>query len=190
MEIDYEYLDKFEAKVQNELLKLCTSYGMLDRVLLATDDIDDLWHEMAPAYVTDAVREIQNYPEVAVSWAMYLGMAVAYGWDNDWEKCKSTPYTDYYGDQGFDNIDDHIVRDILGYPLLGTEAQEITEMVRRCGQTAVSLIRFEHIEPSTPMAFHAFARVIKTMFRTGAALQMKRMGYKFEKVDMPNNMYS
>ena len=186
MDIDINYLDSFENKVQNELLKLCTSYNMLNGILLATDDLDDKWHEMAPEYVADAVREIQNYPEVSVSWAMYLGMAVAYGWDADWEKYKDAPYSSFYGAAGFDDMDDHIVRDILGYPLLSTDAQQITEMVRRCGQTAVQLIRLEHIEPSTPMAFHAFARAIKVMFRMGAAIQLKRMGYKFEKTDLPN----
>ncbi len=191
MEIkDVEYLNCFENKVQNELLKLCTEYNMLDGILLATDDVDDIWKEMAPEYVADAVREIQNYPEVSVSWAMYLGMAVAYGWDEDWEKCKETPYSSYYGDQGFDNMDDHIVRDVLGCPLEGTDAEQIVDMVRRCGQTTVSLIRLENIEPSTPMAFHAFARAIKAMFRIGAAIQMRRMGYKFEKVDLPDNQYS
>ena len=187
---DIEYLNSFENKVQNELLKLCTTYNMLEGTLLATDDIDDRWKAMAPEYVVDAVREIQNYPEVAVSWAMYLGMAVAFDWDADWEKCASAPYSSYYGSEGFDNMDDHIVRDILGMPLNSSEANEITEMVRRCGLTAISLIRLENIEPSTPMAFHAFARAIKVMFRTGASIQLRRMGYKFEKVDIPDNLFS
>ena len=190
MEIDIDYLDNFENKVQNELLRLCTDYGMLNGVLLATDDIDDRWHALAPEYVADAVREIQNYPEVAVSWAMYIGMAVAHGWDSDWEKCAAAPYSSLYGAAGFDDMDDHIVRDILGMPLNGNDARQTTEMVRRCGQKTVSLIRLEHIEPSTPLAFHAFARAIKAMFRIGAAMQLRRMGYKFEKVDIPDNQYS
>ena len=181
MEIDINYLNSFENKVQNELLKLCTSYDMLDGTLLATDDIDDKWHDMAPEYVADAVREIQNYPEVSVSWAMYLGMAVAHGWDADWDACKTAPYSSFYGAAGFDDMDDHIVRDILGMPLDGNDARNTTEMVRRCGQTTISLIRLENIEPSTPLAFHAFARAIKVMFRIGAAMQLRRMGYKFEK---------
>ena len=186
MDIDIDYLNSFENKVQNELLKLCTSYNMLDGILLATDDIDNRWHDIAPEYVADAVREIQNYPEVSVSWAMYLGMAVAFGWDADWEQWGKAPYSSYYGTAGFDDMDDHIVRDILGYPLDSKEATEITDMVRRCGQTTVNLIRLENIEPSTPMAFHAFARAIKAMFRIGASIQLRSMGYKFEKVDLPN----
>ena len=182
---DKEYLMSFENKVQEELLKLCTSYEFLDGKLLATEDIDNQWTVLAPEYVADAVPEIQNYPVVSVAWAMYLGMAVAYGWDKDWEAYALAPYKSYYGEQGFDDMDEHITRDLLGMPLDGRSAKELEAMVHRCGQTAVSLIRNERIEPSTPMAFHVYARTIKAMFRTGAAIQLRRMGYKFERVNLP-----
>jgi hypothetical protein len=35
------------------------------------------------------------------------------------------------------------------------------------------------------MAFHVFARAIKVMYRIGAALELKRLGYKFEEVQLP-----
>ena len=179
---DKDYLKHFETKVQDELLKLSTSYGFLDGVLLATDDIDNQWTVLAPEYVADAVPNIQDYPVVSVAWAMYLGMAVAYGWDADWEKYATAPYISYYGDEGFDNMDEHITRDLLGMPLEGRSAKELEAMVRRCGQTTVGLIRNEHVEPQSPMAFHVYARCVKVMYRIGAAMQLKRMGYKFEKM--------
>lgn len=181
---DKEYLKRFEEKIQNDLVKLCTSYEFLDGTLLGTEDIDNHWNTLAPEYVADAVPQIADYPVVSVAWAMYLGMAIAQGWDSDWEKCVQAPYTDYYGDEGFDNMDEHIVRDLLHMPLDGRTAKELEAMVRRCGQATVSLIRNERIEPSTPMAFHAYARAVKVMYRIGAALQLRRMGYKFEKVQL------
>jgi hypothetical protein len=57
-------------------------------------------------------------------------------------------------------------------------------MIRRMAQTTVNLIRHEQIEPQSPMAFHVFARAVKVMFRMGAALQLKRLGYKFEKMSL------
>jgi hypothetical protein len=36
------------------------------------------------------------------------------------------------------------------------------------------------------MAFHAYARAIKVMFRIGASIELKRLGYKFEQVNLPN----
>ena len=179
---DKEYLKNFENKVQDELLKLCTSYGFLEGTLLENADIDNQWTVLAPEYVADAVPNIQDYPVVSVAWAMYLGMAVAQGWDSDWEQCALAPYVSYYGGDGFDDMDEHIMRDVLSMPLEGRTAKDLENMVRRCGQTTVTLIRNERIEPSTPMAFHAFARAIKVMYRIGAAMQLRRMGYKFEKM--------
>ena len=182
--MDIEYLNRFESKLQEELLRLCTSYKMLDGVLLETDDINEHWHTLAPEYVADAVNEIADYPVVSVAWAAYLGMAVAYAWDVDWPTFQKAPYQAYYGDQGFDDMDEHIVRDLLGIALDSEEAGDIEKMLRRCGETTVSLIRYENIEPQSPMAFHVYARAVKTMFRIGAAIELYRLGYKFQKVDM------
>ena len=185
--MDIEYLDQFEMKLEKELLKLCTSYHMLDGVLLETEDITEHWKVLAPEYVADAVHEIQDYPVVSVAWAGYLGMAIAYAWDVDWERFQKAPYQAFYGEQGFDDMDEHIVRDLLGYPLDSQEAKDIEAMMRRCGQTSVSLIRYEQIEPQSPMAFHVYARAVKVMFKIGAAIQLKSLGYKFEKVQLPSS---
>ena len=55
--MDKEYLDNFERRVLDELLRLCTSYHLLDGTLLASDDIDGKWREMAPEYMADAVEQ-------------------------------------------------------------------------------------------------------------------------------------
>ena len=44
---DIEYLNRFENKLQEALLRLCTSYHMLDGTLLASDDIDLHWKKLA-----------------------------------------------------------------------------------------------------------------------------------------------
>lgn len=181
-----DYLENFERRVEQELLRLCTSAGMLNGTLLASDDIDEHWHTLAPEYMADAVPQVKDYPTVSVAWAAYLGMAIAWGWDTDWELCKHDSYQSYYGQQGFDDMDEHIVRDMLGLLLDGYEARALEGIIRRCGETAVSLIRHEHIEPQSTMAFHVFARACRVMYRIGAAIELKRLGYKFEKMDLPN----
>ncbi|MFV0404532.1 MAG: hypothetical protein ACK5KV_11405 [Bacteroides graminisolvens] len=181
--MDKEYLDSFEDKLQEELLRLCTSYNMLDGKLLATDDIDNQWNVLAPEYMADAVGQINEYPTVSVAWAAYLGLAIAYGWDTDWDFISKAAYQSFYGEQGFDDMDEHIVRDLLGIPLDSEEAQNLEAMIRRSAQTAVALIRAEQIEPQSPMAFYVFARAVKVLFRIGVAIELKRLGYKFEKVE-------
>ncbi|MBO5779839.1 MAG: hypothetical protein J6R27_01870 [Muribaculaceae bacterium] len=181
------FLDKFEQRIHEELLQICVSTGALDSPrLLASDDIDEQWHKIAPEYMVDAVPQIKDYPTVSVAWAAYLGMAIACGWDADWEQCREAEYKSYYGEQGFDDMDEHIVRDIIGLPLETTEAQRLEALIRQCGENAVTLIRREGIEPQSPMAFHVFARACRAMFRIGASIELRRLGYKLEKIDLPN----
>ena len=176
------YLDEFETKLTNELLRLSTQYKALEGVLLSTEDIDEYWRRIAPEYMADAVPQVAKYPTVSVAWAAYLGLGVAFGWDIDWDTFSVATYQTYYGEQGFDDMDEHIVRDLLCLPLDSPEAGELEKIIRLCGETAVAYIRHEQIEPQSPMAFHVFSRAVKTMYRIGAAMELKRLGYKFEKV--------
>ena len=48
------------------------------------------------------------------------------------------------------------------------------------------IISVNNSEPQSPLAYHVFATASKTMYRIGAALELKRLGYKFEKMDLPS----
>lgn len=183
--MDLGFLNRFEEKIQNELLRICTSRGMLGGTLLETDDVTGHWDVLAPEYVADAVTQIADYPTVSVAWAGYLGLAVAHGWDKNWQECLKTPYKAYYGEQGFDDMDEHIVQHVLGLSLDSKQARDLEAIIRACAQMAVTLIRREQIEPQSAMAFHVFARAIKVMYRIGAALELKSLGYKFEEMQLP-----
>ncbi|WP_334167024.1 hypothetical protein [Phocaeicola paurosaccharolyticus] len=178
------YLDVFEEKLQNELLRICTACKMLDGVLLNSDDIDDYWKVIAPEYIADAAIQIPDYPTVSVAWASFLGMAIAYGWDLDWEIFSKYGYKNFYGEQGFDDMDEHIIRDILLIPLESEKATDLEIVIRKCGETAVSMIRHEKIEPQSKLAFYIFARTCRIMYRIGASIELKWLGYNFEKVPL------
>lgn len=179
------YLENFESRITDELLRQCKQYGVLDGTLLSTEDIDARWQAFAPEYMADAVPNIASYPTVAIVWAGYVGMAVAHLWDDDWASHCNDEYSSFYGPAGFDDMDENIVQNILGFHLESREAKSIEDMMRRLGETALTLIRRENIEPQSPMAFHVYARVVKVLFRIGAAIELKRLGYKFEQVNMP-----
>ena len=182
--MDIGFLNRFEEKIQNELLRVCTSRGMLSGTLLATDDVTGHWDVLAPEYVADAVGQIADYPTVSIAWAGYLGLAVAHGWDTNWEACLRISYNGYYGAQGFDDMDEHIVQNILKLPLDSVEAKQLVNILLCCAQKATTFIRHEHIEAQTVKAFHIFARTVKVLYRTGAAIQLRRLGYKLHKVDL------
>lgn len=180
--IDIVFLNKFEENLVEELVKLCTNYKMLAGTLLSSEDIDLHWKELAPDYMADAVPQIAEYPTVSVAWAGYLGMAVAMGWDANWSMYQKLGYNLYYGPRGFDDMDEHILYNMLIVEPESDEAKQIETMLRRCGEKTVSLIRHEQINPQTQMAFHVFARACRSMYRIGAAMELYRLGYKFEKV--------
>ena len=179
-----EYFDQYEQNLLQETMKICTSLGMLDGTLLASDDIDGKWKEFAPEYIAEALPEVNTYPEFSIAVAGYLGMAVAKFWDEDWGRHHSDKYTSFHGSRGFDNMDDHIVEDILGYKLDSIEAKQLTDIMMVCAQTAVTYIQHEQIEHQTTKAFHIFARTVEVEFKIGAALMLKKLGYRFQKVDL------
>ena len=158
---------------------------MLNGTLLASEDIDQQWQKLGPEYLADAVTQIKDYPTVSVAWAAYLGMGIANGWDKDWNRYQKLPYQHFYGSEGFDNMDENIVANILGLPLESEDARKLEAIIRSCAQTTVSLIRHEEIEPQSPTAYYIFASACRIMYRIGAALELKRLGYKFERVDLP-----
>ena len=184
MEENTQYYDTYEANLQREILKMCTSLGMLDGELLASEDIDLKWKEWAPEYIAEALPEVNSYPEFAIACAGYAGMAVAQWWDTDWGRNHGTPYEALHGPRGFDDMDEHIVQKILGLSLDSVEAKQIMNILLCCAQKATTFIQHEHIEHQTVKAFHIFARTVRVMYKTGAALQLKRLGYKFHKVDL------
>ena len=53
---------------------------------------------------------------------------------------------------------------------------------RKCADATVSLIRHEHIEPQSIAAYQVFVASCQEMYRIGAAVELARLGYKFEKL--------
>ena len=184
MEENAKYYETYEENLLQEMLRMCTSLGMLDGELLNSEDIDQKWKEWAPEYIAEALPEVNTYPEFAIACAGYAGMAVAQWWDEDWGRHHGTGYEALHGSRGFDDMDEFIVQNILGLTLDSVDAKQIMNILLCCAQKATTFIQHEHIEAQTIKAFHIFARTVKVMFRIGAALQLKRLGYKFHKVDL------
>jgi hypothetical protein len=111
-------------------------------------------------------------------------MAVAHRWDEDWVTYSTEPYEKLHGEQGFDDMDENIVQNILNLSLEDEAAQKIEDMMRRCANTSITFIRREEVEAQTTKAFYIFARTARVLFRIGAAMELHRLGYKFEKVNM------
>lgn len=181
---EQEYLLHYEQRLQDSLVSLCSAYDLMGGVLLENDDIEQKFiTSLAQPYLTDAVREYRAYPEAAVAWAGYLGMAVAKLWDADWQAYQAVTYADLQGLRGFDDLDERITLQVLGYELDSEEARRIADMLSNCAVEALTMIRHEHIEPQSPRAYYVFARTVQVLYRIGASIELFLLGYKRERLD-------
>lgn len=172
------YFDNFEKILQDGLLKVCDGNGLLAGEVLESPDVSDKWEEYIKDYVADAVENFNDYPQTAIAWAGFLGMGVAHYWDKGWKKHEKDSYKDYYGERGFDDMDEHILRDILGLSLACDEAKKISDTLSSCALATLGLIRHEGIEAQTNNGFYILVRAYTVLFRIGAAIELKRLGYK------------
>ena len=179
-----EEFDTFESGLENALLMVCTSLGMLDGTLLATDDIDSKWKDLVPGYMADAVRNVNEYPDFTLACAGYAGTAVARWWDEDWGRHHGASLRDMQGERGFDDMDDYITVSILGYPLDSVEAGRLRSTMECLTRQAWNFINHSGVERGTADALTALSRSAFVIYRIGAAIELKRLGYRFEKVSM------
>lgn len=184
-EQQHELLARFEESLRKMLIDRLTELKWLEGQLLEVAELNDKWHTSAPSYMADAVPEIARYPLVAIAWAMYEGMGAAVLWDKEWKRYAEVEdlHKLLTKPRGFDLMDEYITEVLLCHPLGSAEAEKVEDMVRTMAETAQMLIRKEAVEAQSVMAFHIFARTTKVMFEAGVAVQLKRMGYNYVKVN-------
>ena len=172
---DREYLEEFERIMENGLLKVC-GLGSL----LSSEDITGRWEEFIKDYVADGVENFNQWPEVALAWAGYLGAAVAHQWDGDWQAHCHDSYRSYYGTKGYDDMDENIIQHVLGFDLESEAARKITSTLQNCAAAILGLYRHQNIEIQTEDGFYILVRSFGVMYRIGAAIELARLGYHNE----------
>lgn len=184
-EQQHELLNRYEEQLRKSLVERLSEQKLLEGRLLEVEELNEKWHAAAPSYMADAVPEIAKYPLVAIAWAMYEGMGIAALWDKEWKRYEAVEdiHKMLTEPRGFDCMDEYITEILLTTPLGSPEAEKLEDMVRSTAELAQSLIRKEQVEAQSVMAFHIFARTTKVMFEAGVAVQLRRMGYNYVKVN-------
>ena len=184
-EQQHELLNRYEEQLRKSLIERLSEQKLLEGRLLEVEELNEKWHAAAPSYMADAVPEIAKYPLVAIAWAMYEGMGIAALWDKEWKRYEAVEdiHKMLTEPRGFDCMDEYITEILLTTPLGTPEAEKLEDMVRSTAELAQSLIRKEQVEAQSVMAFHIFARTTKVMFEAGVAVQLRRMGYNYVKVN-------
>ena len=173
-----EFLDRYEELLEEGLCKLCTGAGLMDGEILRCPDIDGQWDLYIKEYVADAVSNFNSYPDAAIAWAAFLGMGVAYNWDLNWRKYRSSPYNTYYGSRGWDDMDEHVLYDMIGLNKDSPEAARINDTLLSCAAAALGLLQHEGVQTETAQGFYALSRTYTSLFRIGASIELKRLKYK------------
>ncbi len=177
-----EYLNAFEQRLQQNLLRQLHARGAMGTQLLRTDDLDEKFETYLSDYLADAVPQIIDYPMVSIAWATYIGIGLAHLWDLDFQRFSDTEYRMLYGARGFDDMDEKILYEVVGYHPEATETKALVALIQSIAQSCLSAIKAEQIEPQSPMAFRVYVSTVRVAFRVGAALQLYNLGYKMEKV--------
>lgn len=178
------YYNHFQEKLQEALIKICKEKDYMGEHLLEVEELDEKWREMAPEYMVHAVPEFTKYPMVAVAWAAYLGMGAAVVWDTNWDEFKEKKdlYDFFVKPRGFDQLDDYIMEEFMGFKPDTEEYKSVASLFQSLAETALNMIRKENIEAQSNDAFHIFARTVKIMFKIGISVALKMLGYKYEKM--------
>ena len=76
-------------------------------------------------------------------------------------------------------MDEHVLRDVLGYALDSDKAKAISSMLSRCAVLVLTLIRREGFESQSVEAYYVLIRSVKVMYQIGASIELFRLGYSF-----------
>lgn len=176
--------NKLEQLFNQDLHQYLVSIGKVDERFPEAPDLEELWPKLAESYLPDGIREFAHYPTVSLGWMMFLGMAVAKYWDNDWPLySKVDNLYLYLRDRiDFDHMDDYICEKVL---LLDADShQKVAEIVAECASRTDNLLCHQHLEAGTPEAFKGYMAALHQMYLMGVAMELKRLGYRMTPLQM------
>ena len=170
--------ENFESLLQQSIIEYLLPKGVIDTPLPDCPDVQEKWQSIAEEYLTDGIKEFQQYPVASLGWPMMIGMAVAKFWDDEWEIYSQIPNLYIYlkNKRGFDQMDEYIMEKVLF--LNPEQTNKVTQLASDCAAHVLAFMRRQNIEPGTTDAFKAYVSCIHEMYLAGMAIQLKHMGYK------------
>ena len=174
--------DRFENTIHNDLYQYLLGEKAIDERMPECPDVMDRWASIGSSYIPDGAREYRDYPAASLGWMMYIGMAVAKLWDDEWEIYSQIEdlYVYMRDKRGYDALDEYISEDVL--MVRGEDGEHIALLVNECASRANYALMREHIEPGTKEAFDAYVTCLRQLYLFGMAVQLKRMGYHMERI--------
>ena len=175
-------MEDFATILLADLQRYLVQRDAVDERLPECPDVEGKWPAIAEAYLPDGAREFANYPVASLGWMMFIAMAVAKFWDEDWVKYDQIEdlYLYLRDKRGFDNLDEYILDEVLD--LHGDDAEAMQNLVGDCAERAKRALFKRDIEPGTVEAFKGYVDCLQCMYQLGMAVQLKAMGYHMTKL--------
>ena len=175
-------MEDFAAILLDDLHRYLTRCGVVDERLPECPDVEAKWPAIAEAYLPDGVREFSDYPIASLGWMMFIGMAIAMYWDQEWTHYAVIEdlYTPMREKRGFDNLDEYIMDEVLN--LQGERAEAMQALVGDCAERAKRALYRQDYEPGTVDAFKGYVACLQCMYQMGMAVQLNAMGYHMERL--------
>lgn len=182
MKTKAEQKKSFEDKIHDMLYQYLLGIEEVDERLPECPDVEERWVGIANSYIPDGAREFRNYPVASLGWMMYMGMAVAKLWDDEWSIYSQIEdlYIYMRDKRGYDLMDEFIREDVL--MLRDEGSSDLETLVCECASRVNSALMRESIEPGTKEAFDAYISCLHQLYLFGAAVQLRRMGYHMQKL--------
>ncbi len=172
---------RFSEEISKDLHAYLKAEGLTDEKFPECIDVEEKWPQIEAAYFPDGAKEFHEYPLVSLGWAVFIGMAMAKFWDFDWEQygkeSGETIYTTLRDARGYDNMDDYILKDILGYDK--EKAEEISAKAGECAARVLSRMNHAHFESGTSEAVEAYRAALYQLYLAGMAMELNALGYHY-----------
>ena len=171
-----------EEIFKKDLHQYLTYIKRVDERLPEAPDIEALWPKVGESYMPDAIREFSEYPTGSLGWIMFVGMAIAKYWDEDWELySKVEDLYKYLRDSiDFDHMDDYICEKVLC--LDAKEHEVVNNVVGECAARTYNKLCRMRLEAGSKEAFRTFVAALHQMYLMGIAVELRSLGYHMTKV--------
>lgn len=171
-------VDAFEKKIRDDLMRYLQNSDLVDSHIPECIDVEECWSEIVRDYLPDGSREFSKYPMVSLGWMMFIGIAMAYFWDEDWQKyAEERKFYNLLRDRrGYDELDDAVVYDILKYE--GEAADKLAAVVGECASRVYSMLNREQVTPGSSVALGCYIAALHQLYLAGMAMELKTLGYK------------
>ncbi len=172
---------KFQERIHQDLYEYLRMEQIVDAMLPTCPDVEEKWTEICEEYLPDGVREFTNYPTASLGWMMYIGMAVAKFWDENWTDYNDIDnlYESIRNERGYDHLDEYVLEEVLS--LEKEDLKKTENIVGECAARTLSNLQREKIQSGTPEAFNAYIECLHELYLMGCYIQLNAMGYHLVK---------